>query len=271
MTLKNCESQTGYEFSVIQLTVIVILSIMTAWTVIASIIDSWKEDNGSKDASNAIEEPAVMKSNDEHWYDFLVTSFSMARNFHVIGSDTSDTLILSLAPVEGMRFVTVLWIVLINTYGTNEMHFAFAKYFSDIPESSVAVAVLYTPLAYDTLLLIAALLSTKSVLDGISERKGAGNLLRIILERVLNLSTGIWLAVGLVFLIPAIASGPLWPLVFERELAKCSNHNWLYTGLFLNNWLPESHQCAPETWYFAVEVQMFLLSLFLVILLSWFA
>ena len=70
------------------------------------------------------------------------------------------------------------------------------------------------------------------------------------------LTIGIW---------PHLSIGPL----YQQNSDKFCSENWWANLLFINNLYQPSHMCVPWSWYLAVDMQIFLISPFLVASFYW--
>src|SRR5207302_7018468 len=100
----------------------------------------------------------------------------------------------------------------------------------------------------DTFFCVGAALATQSALKAVHRRRGAVNLLQVAANRIARLTPSLWLTVALIFLIPALGSGPLWQEYFNMQVARC-HASWWATMFYFSNWMPEHRLCMLHTWY----------------------
>ncbi|CAG2117406.1 unnamed protein product [Medioppia subpectinata] len=118
----------------------------------------------------------------------------------------------------------------------------------------------------DTFFLVGAMLTSYSLFHRMTKNDGQINVLQQILNRFFRFWPSVAMTLALIFLVPSLASGPLWKEYFEVQLDKCYN-NWWTTLTFINNWYDESQMCLLHTWYLSADIQLFMFSLIFVIIL----
>jgi len=116
----------------------------------------------------------------------------------------------------------------------------------------------------DTFFLVGAMLTTISHLNSLRKNNGKINILQSIFNRIFRFWPSIWLTIMLLFLIPSMASGPLWEEYFDVQVDKCYK-NWWTTITFINNWFDESKMCLLHTWYLSADMQLFIISFIFII------
>jgi peptidoglycan/LPS O-acetylase OafA/YrhL len=68
------------------------------------------------------------------------------------------------------------------------------------------------------------------------------------------------------FILPHIASGPLYKILTEREAELCTKY-WWRNLLFINVWFGVENMCAFHSQHVSIDFELFLLAPLLVILL----
>lgn len=71
----------------------------------------------------------------------------------------------------------------------------------------------------------------------------------------------------LMFATTSFFHGPIWNELNEKHFGNCRK-NWIYTALFINNWMPFNDICLPQTWSLSVDIQLWVLSYFPLIWLA---
>ncbi|GAA35077.2 nose resistant to fluoxetine protein 6 [Clonorchis sinensis] len=165
-----------------------------------------------------------------------------------------------LAALDGIRVITVSWIIYIHTltfqayYTSNPLLFQDRQYkdwrFQITRNGSSTV---------DTFFLISGLLSSYILIPNSEKCKGicAKILfwLHYAVHRFLRIAPS-WFVVTIAFtgLFPYITDGPLYPQnpAAEDDLAACRDHWWV---TFLNNWIHTDKPCMLWTWYLSNDYQ----------------
>jgi peptidoglycan/LPS O-acetylase OafA/YrhL len=161
----------------------------------------------------------------------------------------------------------MVWILWTHTYLIPiKETFSFARDFMFTVEELGFQLILNGWVLVDSFFLVGAMLTTYSHLNTLRKSDGRINILQSILNRIFRFWPSIWLTVTLVFLIPSLASGPLWKEYFDIQTQKCYN-NWWTTILYINNWFDESKMCLLHTWYLSADMQLFIIAFIFIILL----
>lgn len=167
--------------------------------------------------------------------------------------------------INGIRVLSMGWILWTHTYLIPiKETFSFARDFMFAVEELLFQLILNGWVLVDSFFLVGAILATLSQLHSLERTKGQINFLRIIFNRFFRLSPSVWMTIMLAFLIPSLASGPLWNEYFEVQLKKCYGFWWATVGFF-NNWFHESNLCLLHTWYLSADMQLFILALIFII------
>ncbi|TGZ63749.1 hypothetical protein CRM22_006748 [Opisthorchis felineus] len=165
-----------------------------------------------------------------------------------------------LAALDGIRAVTLCWIIYVHTltfqayYMNNALLFQEEQYkdwrFQITRNGSFSV---------DTFFLISGLLSCYILIPSSQKCKGICAKiwfwLHYAVHRFLRIAPS-WFVVTIAFtgLFPYITDGPLYPQnpAAEDDLAACRDHWWV---TFLNNWIHTDKPCMLWTWYLSNDYQ----------------
>ncbi|KOB70794.1 Uncharacterized protein OBRU01_14754, partial [Operophtera brumata] len=91
-----------------------------------------------------------------------------------------------------------------------------------------------------------------------------------IAKRIIRLSPVFFLVVGFAATWwPALGSGPIWTATVGAESKICKEKFWAHL-LYINNLVQPEKHCVLPTWYMAVDVQMHILSTFIMLFLLQF-
>nr|CAH7715537.1 unnamed protein product [Callosobruchus chinensis] len=94
------------------------------------------------------------------------------------------------------------------------------------------------------------------------------NLIALQLYRILRLWPAlIAMIMFTIGVLKHLGDGPFWTLLMAKVAGSCFKYGWANI-FFVNNYLDPNQQCLEQTWYLAVDSQLFLLSPILLIALS---
>ncbi|XP_074604721.1 nose resistant to fluoxetine protein 6-like [Brevipalpus obovatus] len=175
----------------------------------------------------------------------------------------------SLEAIDGIRVLSMAWIIWTHTYLIPiKETFAFARNYILAVEGFLFQFILNGWVLVDTFFCIGAMVAVYSTLNSMSKTRKI-NFVEIVVNRFFRFSPSVWFTVMLLFLMPSLASGPLWGEYFTYQINKCQNY-WWATVLFFNNWFPEAKICMLHTWYLSADMQLFIFSLvFFIPLYKW--
>ncbi|GIY00764.1 o-acyltransferase like protein [Caerostris extrusa] len=163
----------------------------------------------------------------------------------------------SLGAVNGVRCLSLLWIVLAHTYGFGHRQglarLSHAKTYMDdiffqiITNSWVSV---------DTFFMLGGLLVATSNLKIMESTGGKINYFSRLVHRVWRLIPPLAATVGIMFILPLIGSGPLWADMAGQKVLNCEK-NWWQVLLPINTWVDFSSMCLLHTWYVASDIHFY--------------
>lgn len=200
----------------------------------------------------------------------LLVSFSLRRNGSALLSTarSGDT----MSCMHGLRVLSISWVVLLHSFymeatSPNVNRAVVAK----LGDSVGNMVLLNATLSTDTFLLLSgALLAVSFLRTAGSSGRLSFNPLSFYWHRYVRI-TPVY-AVVLWFyasLLVRLGSGPLWDRLVGPETDNCVL-NWWTNLAYVNNFVQLAAPCMNQTWYLAVDMQLFWLSpLVLVPLMRW--
>ncbi|XP_016995112.2 nose resistant to fluoxetine protein 6 [Drosophila takahashii] len=172
--------------------------------------------------------------------------------------------------LNGMRCISLIWVILGHEYiislkapainrGDNLrwMQQAFTSF------------ILYAPFSVDTFFFISGLLLVAIGLRALEKTQGKLNVPLMYLHRYLRLTPIVAVAM-LVYLklLPLFADGPMYDSTGFFDYSTCES-TWYLTLLYVQNYATND-MCLPHTWYLAVDMQLYLFSpILLIVLYKW--
>lgn len=201
--------------------------------------------------------------------DSALTSFSLMRNWkELVTMENSNN--DEIKSVHGIRFIAVLMIFI--------SHKSFFAYFYPIANRTpiiqqtfngstvpIRAGFLYTEL----FLMISGLLASYSLTKKIEQSKRI-SFVKEYFDRYLRIAPS--LAAVILFLgyvLPFIATGPLYKMLTEREAELCINNGWR-NMLLINVWFGVRSMCGFHTQHIAIDFELFVFApLLITIIYKW--
>lgn len=198
--------------------------------------------------------------------------FDIVSNTQKLYSPTSDPLARRLTWVHGARILYLMLAIsfhltLLATLWTPETQskYIFSKYSVNFPlwseffsNMTIGISVNFT---------IGGMLTWISWYPVMKSMKGSLSLTKYVFARwirTLPLVTG---ALLIVLATPVtFASGPVWKIGWSKVINNCLS-NWSFELLYTSNLLPVRSSCLPYAWYLSVDMQLYILSFVLLIVI----
>ena len=236
-----------------------------------SINDDNSTINGDKPFSNAkpkLTQPNVAKTRFIEFLKDLILSFSLYKTVPVIMSTKQPP--NAITSINGMRVIGMFWIILGHTFmwgltfgGTANAREVADKYFKRFSFQVIMNGFF----SVDVFFVLSGLLMSYLSIKEMERRHGKFPLLFFYVSRFLRLSPAYYFVLFLNFkILPYVGSGPVWFL--GGAVHHCEQY-WWTNILYVNNFYPTvySDQCFSFTWYLANDMQFFIISPVLMLLL----
>ncbi|XP_052787971.1 nose resistant to fluoxetine protein 6-like [Mya arenaria] len=197
----------------------------------------------------------------------LLLSFSVYTNAQKILSTSQPA--KTLTSINGIRFITMLWVVLGHTYGVGTGIIDNAATFLPVVFKRFTYQVIVNAtFAVDTFFVLSGLLVAYLTLREMKKRGGAKkfNWGMFYFHRFWRLTPPYMLF--LMFYIPLIkhwGNGPLWPQQ-GVEINDCKD-TWWTNLLYINNLVRTDEMCMGWSWYLSNDMQFYIISPIMLILL----
>ncbi|KAM3957893.1 nose resistant to fluoxetine protein 6-like [Aphomia sociella] len=183
-----------------------------------------------------------------------------------------DDRIKALLPSHGVKSILAILVMLAHSPLA-----VFQPYISDvrdiyrITENPATLVVLNGTLVVQTFISLAAFLFSYNVLVQSEKNKETLSLKKfptLLLNRYIRLTPVIMLTVGLTATWWVhIAKGPQWSLIVENMRNVCRDKWWTHL-LYVNNMVKPDDKCLVQSWFMAVDMQMYVVVIFLVLMLG---
>ncbi|CAL1531216.1 unnamed protein product, partial [Lymnaea stagnalis] len=206
----------------------------------------------------------------ENIFTDLLLSFSFRKNTrHILADGSADTLYC----LNGVRVLSIAWIVLGNVYGILyqdpelvDNHVSAVK----MTQTWWMQLVINTTLAADSFFVLSGTLGAYNFLKfktkaGKNEEKDLRKVMSLkeyffmIVHRLVRIFPcyAVLLMLG-TNLMPYLGRGPRWSSDIEN--VKVCKRNWWSNVLFISNFYDPDNMCLPHTYYLSNDFQFFLLS-----------
>ncbi|XP_066139073.1 nose resistant to fluoxetine protein 6-like [Euwallacea fornicatus] len=193
-------------------------------------------------------------------------SFSLAKNISKLLKSPYG----NITCLRGLKTISLLWIIFGHLYtitfliGTTNMidHFEWRKSWS-------AQIVLIAPYGVDTFFAISGLLLSYKYMEfgHLMPRNKIVAYMIFFLGRALRLWPGLIAIILLkLSILKYMNDGPFWPVIMNKASLPCRFTGWI-TAIFATNMIKFQHQCFEESWYLAIDAQLWCLAPFILHLL----
>ncbi|KAG8189325.1 hypothetical protein JTE90_021831 [Oedothorax gibbosus] len=195
----------------------------------------------------------------------ILTAFSLSSNLKFLLSSSHGA--SELRSVHGIRALSMCWIVLGHTYVLMDFELLKDPAFMQRWFAALEFEFVHNGwLAVETFFLLSGALVAYGGLKTMNKTKKTFNVPFLILRRYLRLTPSLLLLMGLVFFVPLLSSGPFWYEHVDPQVESCSKY-WWTTLLFISNWYGIDKGCLLSTWYLAVDFQLHIISLLILIII----
>ncbi|XP_017156723.1 nose resistant to fluoxetine protein 6-like [Drosophila miranda] len=198
----------------------------------------------------------------------LVKAFSARANsralFRIVDSKSNPNVIDCL---HGMRCMSFVWVVfghdyLVASRGPAMNYVDMLTWYQTVFSMLIKQGVY----AVDTFFFLSGLLMVLIALRIMERTKGRLNIPMMYLNRYLRLTPLLALAIPIYMrILPILGDGPLYGSVSFDHYTSCSD-SWYLTLLYVQNYVGDSI-CVSHSWYLAVDMQLYIVSPFLLIAL----
>ncbi|XP_063626457.1 nose resistant to fluoxetine protein 6-like [Cydia splendana] len=203
----------------------------------------------------------------------LVAAFSLRRNWQILTYDRtkprSDQRMKGVACMEGIRVMGMQCVIFAHVLLLTGTSFIDNPQFLEhIYETFAGQAVMNSPVWLQAFFCLSGFLLSYSTLIGVESSPFTPlKAFVAVVNRWIRLTpvAGIMLWFTISWL-PQLGSGPLWSWYVDSEAEACSER-WWYHILYVHNHLPLDKLCMGHTWYLAVDMQLHILGMLLLLVL----
>ncbi|XP_054711039.1 O-acyltransferase like protein-like [Uloborus diversus] len=253
VTARNCETKEESHVTIPQFIIIITIVIIGVLILAGTGIDSYVSRNAAKSQDIAGRVPQSL------------LAFSVTSNIRQLLKPQKKG--SNLLAVNGIRCLSIMWIVLAHTYGFGHRQgLARLKHAKTYMDDVFFQIITNAWVSVDTFFLLGGLLVAISNLKAIDNNGGSINILSHILHRIWRLTPPVAGTLGVMFMLPLVGSGPLWADMVGQKVANCEER-WWQVFLPVNTWIDFSSMCLLHTWYVAADMHFYFLAPFALIAL----
>ncbi|KAM7303840.1 nose resistant to fluoxetine protein 6 [Ixodes scapularis] len=163
----------------------------------------------------------------------------------------------NLQVVHGVRTFNVFWIVVAHTYGFAEQ----TTYRSGLHVINQASSIFFQPvmnsfLCVDSFFFLSGFLLTFNQCKSTWQTGPVLDFFVKLFGRYWRLVPVAALCMTVLFLLPEVASGPIWHEKLDMAIANC-HRSWWSVLLNVQNFYPYEQSCQPHYWYISADMQIF--------------
>ncbi|CAH2052521.1 unnamed protein product, partial [Iphiclides podalirius] len=196
----------------------------------------------------------------------ILTSWSMKANWQKLTAsyDSCDPSRSVLSPIRGARVFLLVTVVMSHAIEmTYKSHIANPEFLETAQRHPMSMILRNGSSVVQTFTVISNFLLAFILLRFASKKKlGLSMLPALIMYRVVRISPVHLLVVGFAATWWRLAGdGPLWSALVTAESDICRRKFWSHL-LFLNNLIEPQKQCMLQTWFLAVDLQLYIVACF---------
>lgn len=191
----------------------------------------------------------------------LKSLFSIYTNGSKLFSLSTPISSDSIPCINGIRVLSLFWIMYAHIYVVHDEYVSTISnrdfdQFSSVIWNKVRLSATY---AVDTFLTIGGFLLARSVFKELNKSKKL-NIIKMYIHRFLRLTPAIAMLILLVTSFYKFLSiGPVWNSASNVVILPCER-NWWSSLLYIQNIVNTLDMCIEESWYLAIDMQLFVLS-----------
>ncbi|XP_028035273.1 nose resistant to fluoxetine protein 6-like [Bombyx mandarina] len=192
-----------------------------------------------------------------------LVSWSLRSNWNrlIATYEDGDPRLSALNPVQGVRVFLMSLTILTHSGVIRGSFYVFnPRFIEEIVKSPLLMLFFNgTTLIQFFLVMSNFLLAYNLLLASKTHELKLKHLPLCILKRIARIAPVYLLVVGYsATWWPYARSGPLWPTLVEAESAVCRKKFW-FQAFFINNLVQAEEHCLVQTWFLAVDMQLYIL------------
>uniref|UniRef100_A0A2A4K862 Acyltransferase 3 domain-containing protein n=1 Tax=Heliothis virescens TaxID=7102 RepID=A0A2A4K862_HELVI len=200
----------------------------------------------------------------------VVTSWSLVSNWQHLKSPfpAGDPRLDTLLPVEAFRVIMVVLVVFVHAGCLhNILYLQNPQYVEQMSHRPVMMLLQNGSSSIQMLLLLSSFFLADSLLQA-PQPPSFILLPKLILKRIFRIAPVYILVMGFsATWWPLTRDGPMWPMLVGRESDICRRKFWPNV-FFLQNFIQPELMCQWQTWFLAVDMQLYVVGCFVMLCVS---
>ncbi|XP_045771028.1 nose resistant to fluoxetine protein 6-like isoform X2 [Maniola jurtina] len=186
--------------------------------------------------------------------------------------EKEDPRLCALDPVNGMKAITLIAVIIAHSSIAHYMTFVHNPSFLETAHQHPLSAMLTNGTAVvQTFIILSSFLLAYNVLLTLeanpNKKIGLAFWWQVIMHRVVRITPLSMFVVGLTATWwRHMSDGPLWSTLVQAESDRCRNKWWTH-AFYVNNLVMPDERCLIQTWFLAVDMQLYLVTSVLLVLL----
>ncbi|GIX94936.1 nose resistant to fluoxetine protein 6 [Caerostris darwini] len=244
----HCETQEPLQLSSSQLIVLCVMGIIVATVILGTLVD-------------ILCSPEELEQNNlKATFLQAVRAFSFPANARRLSEYTCPHEPLGFT--HGIIFIVFYWVSISNTF----MYVNYDVTSNFLEAFKVAQAIFYEivlnrVLPLQALFFVSGLMTTYKWLKSPEQSLNIG---KFLLKRYWRFTPAYAFILALMIITPTWGSGPSWYSHMTPVYNNCKNR-WWYNLLYINNYMDSDKVCLDHTWVLAVDAQLHLMAVFILI------
>nr|NP_651160.3 uncharacterized protein Dmel_CG10183 [Drosophila melanogaster]AAF56151.3 uncharacterized protein Dmel_CG10183 [Drosophila melanogaster] len=235
----GCQTSDPVPWDGLTIFTVVILSVLTLIVVSSTLYDYF--------LCTTQQTPALIK---------IISARANSRALFRLEVGNSNSNVIDC--LHGIRCMSLIWVVFLHEHMYSlispNINFTYALAWLEKPTSSFFIHGYFS---VDTFLFIGGLLVSLTALRTMEKTNGKLNIPRMYVHRIIRILPVLAMAILIyVKLMPVVSGGPLFKSGFHGK-EECVN-GWYWDLLFIQNYATKT--CLDQSWYLAVDMQLYILS-----------
>ncbi|GFS78838.1 nose resistant to fluoxetine protein 6 [Nephila pilipes] len=246
--VSHCETQEPLQLTQSQLIVMCVMGVIILAVIIGSLVDIMS-------ATEQMEENSLKALLLQ-----MVKAFSFPANARKLSEYTCPH--EPLAHVYGLMFIVFYWVAISNTfmYVNYDVTSNFMEAFK-VAQAIFYEIVLNRVIPLQVLFYISGLMTTYKWLKNPEQTLNVG---KFLFKRYIRFTPAYAFILALMIITPTWGSGPSWYTHLNPIYNNCKDH-WWYNLLYINNYIDSDKVCLDHTWVIAVDAQLHIMAVFILI------
>ena len=247
-------------FSAGDIVVMSIMCIVGSLMMLGTFIDVVKENATDEEATLSIAVDTKFRGRLPETLQKILLAFSVWTNGRKLLDTSSSSETLSC--LHGIRFLSMTWVLLGHQYVFGlavpwANTFSVFKIFNSLPFAVVDNATV----SVDSFFFLSGLLVAYIFMRNMERSGGKFNIIMYYVHRYIRLTPLLAMVIAFICtLYVHLGDGPFWSQTAEQGTPEVCRNNWWRNLLYVNNLFDTQTLCMGQTWYIAVDMQLFIAS-----------